>query len=370
MPKINDNKKEKAVFVEILRIIAIIMVIGTHIALPCFEDNIFYKERVIISCFVGDGVAIFWMIMGFFYFNEQEYKSKVKKMSKKILLPLILWSIIYFFFYDFINGDKSFVECFIHNKEEYISIIYDGILKWQNVIKGAEHFWFLYIYILIVIIYPVLNKVREWIDKLNPKKVLASVFILLIINDIGKNQLMNFSHYGINGIFGAILFLLLGYILYKNKEKIKNKKSIAIICAILFIVINILRSFILYNNIIIDLDDRHVVFWYSSFGFINSIMIYYIVSCFFSKTDSKRINIIIENIGNNVFYIYIIHPIVILFLNSYAIRERILGNLSMINGEAIIFEIVYTFIVFSLSLILTEMYTLTKKLIKDFKYRK
>lgn len=367
MLKLDENKKSKDISVEILRIIAIFMVIGTHIALPYFMDNTFYKDRIVISCFVGDGVAIFWVIMGFFYFNNQDYKSKIKKMSKKIMLPLIIWSIIFFYFYRYISGEQTIAGTFIHSGEEYISLLFDGILKWQNVIDGAEHFWFLYIYILLVISFPILNKIREWIDKLDPRKTIISILGLLIVNDIGKNQLMNFSHYGLNGMIAATLLLFLGYILYKNKENIKFKNSIAVISIIVFIIINVLRSYVLYNNVIVNLDDRNVVFWYSAFGFINTIILYYIVNCFSLKIKSLKLNLIIQNIGDNVFYIYIIHPLIIAFFNSCGIRKKILNFLDTVNCKVIIYQIIYTFLVFAFSFILSEIYVLIKKLIKETK---
>ena len=54
--------------VEILRIIAILFVIGTHLKQGFYIDGQLNFIRVLIACFVGDGVAVYWAILGFFYF--------------------------------------------------------------------------------------------------------------------------------------------------------------------------------------------------------------------------------------------------------------------------------------------------------------
>ena len=80
-------KREKDYMVEILRIIAAFMVIGTHVKLGNYATDMPSKSRILISCFVGDGVAIFFSILGCFYLKKS-YTSSIKHLIKKVLIPL------------------------------------------------------------------------------------------------------------------------------------------------------------------------------------------------------------------------------------------------------------------------------------------
>ena len=164
-------KNKKIVFVDLLRILACIIVIICHCKLFLPGDTV-TKPKVILSCLTADGVAIFWMIMGMFYFRDISYKERLKKLFKKIIIPVIIMSIIIFYFYDFLLGNKSLLDSIDHPLNDYISLIKNNFLIWEQ-ITYLGHLWYLYVYILIVLLYPVLNKIREYIDTLDYKKVLA-----------------------------------------------------------------------------------------------------------------------------------------------------------------------------------------------------
>ncbi len=74
--------KRRIGYVDFLRVIASFMVIGTHLKLSVAESPSI--SRIAIACFVSDGVAIFWLIMGMFYFKEMPYKQRLKKWQKKL----------------------------------------------------------------------------------------------------------------------------------------------------------------------------------------------------------------------------------------------------------------------------------------------
>ena len=52
--------------VEFMRILACLMVIGIHTALYALVDSQWILSRVFCYCIVADGVAVFFMITGFF----------------------------------------------------------------------------------------------------------------------------------------------------------------------------------------------------------------------------------------------------------------------------------------------------------------
>ena len=55
--------------VEFMRILACLMVIGIHTALYAQVDGSWIFSRVFFNCIVADGVAVFFMITGFFLFQ-------------------------------------------------------------------------------------------------------------------------------------------------------------------------------------------------------------------------------------------------------------------------------------------------------------
>lgn len=126
-------KQDRDISVEILRIIAILFVIGTHLKQGFYIDGQLDFMRVFIACLVGDGVAVYWAILGFFYFTGKNisYTKRVGQAIKRVVLPLFIYSIIVFYFYDFIFENKDLT--FTHSLAEYKRLIYDGFIKWRIV---------------------------------------------------------------------------------------------------------------------------------------------------------------------------------------------------------------------------------------------
>ena len=126
-------KQDRDISVEILRIIAILFVIGTHLKQGFYIDGQLDFMRVFIACLVGDGVAVYWAILGFFYFTGKNisYTKRVGQAIKRVVLPLFIYSIIVFYFYDFIFENKDLI--LTHSLAEYKRLIYDGFIKWRIV---------------------------------------------------------------------------------------------------------------------------------------------------------------------------------------------------------------------------------------------
>ena len=61
--------------VELMRIFACLVVVGVHTCLSAVSGDSVDKGRLFISCLLADGVAVFWIIMGFFLFGRSDYKK-------------------------------------------------------------------------------------------------------------------------------------------------------------------------------------------------------------------------------------------------------------------------------------------------------
>ena len=88
-------------------------------------------------------------------------------------------------------------------KKDYLNLLYK-ILTFDG-----GHLWFLYVYILIVILYPSFeglnNKIK--IYNINSIKIFLCCLIFLIYNDIFNNKVLCINHHGLNGVIGAIPFI-------------------------------------------------------------------------------------------------------------------------------------------------------------------
>ena len=352
-----NTKNERNLYIDILRIIAILMVIGTHIKLNWLDDFNSSSIRLMITCIVADGVSIFWMIMGMYFFRNISYKNRIKKLFIKIILPLILMSIFTFYFYDFICNFKSINDSISHTKEQYIDIFKNGILLWQNAVSGAEHLWYLYIYIIIVLLAPLLNKIKNKIVKFNYKKIILVFMAILILNDLTFNNLFQFSHYRIHAVLPALIFLYTGYLLINNPPSNKSINKYKILFFIfIFIINNIIRTLLIFNNYPTNSNSDQLFYWYTSFAFISCISLYYFSYFLFSNIkENKKYS----NISQIIFGIYLIHCIIINFFNKIKLNEKIL---TYVNDNAIFYQIIYTIIIFIISFIIIKIIIL----IKDF----
>ena len=78
------KKGHRLLGVELARIIACICVICVHIGLITRNDTGYIKSRLLLSCFIADGVAIFWLIMGFFLFQNDNYLKIIKRTTNNL----------------------------------------------------------------------------------------------------------------------------------------------------------------------------------------------------------------------------------------------------------------------------------------------
>ena len=367
------KQSTKNVVVELLRIIAILFVIGTHVKLPYITGENISKARIFIACFVADGVALFWIITGFYYFRNITYKERIKQLHKRIIIPLIIVSIITFYLNNYISGITNIDNSLHHTKIEYLNILINGILKWQNVIPGADHLWYLYIYIIIVLLYPILNKIKELIDKYDYKKVLFIVLILLFINDLSANNLLELSHHSINGVFTASLFLYSGYLLHKNSYIFLKKQNI-LKGIILFFSINTIRALLICIAIQKHPSYKTLISWHTSFALIGSFALYiFALNINNLLKNNSFLNKCIIHIGTKTMNIYLVHILVLNYLYSKSIPNYILNKFNNLKYNEIIYEILYTTIIFICSLIISEIITLIKyilRIINNNKYLK
>lgn len=282
--------KERDYSISLLRIVAMFMIVGCHIA--SFLNN------NIIAMILNVGVEIFLIISGYLYSNKVIINNKkfIVKRSKKIIKPLIVTTLMYIVFAiltkKIINIKAiPFLLCNFQGLNFLISAI-----KVPQ-IEGLSHTWFLTV---IVLCYLLLILVKELEHRYEYKYSLRGT-VLLILALVGLDLL--FIPLGIQ--LGYFLTFFVGYILGKVELKITNKMYLlSTLIMISSLGIRLLgRHFfdgtIFYANIIVIFTQILLALWF--FFSIKWLISKFIFFDMVSKSD------IVKILDSYSFYIYLTH---------------------------------------------------------------
>lgn len=315
-------EKKRYANIDLLKTIAIIMVIALHSQLfttDFIKDN---KISTYIQYFIRilcEGVAIFILVNGFLLINKKQFDFKKHLLKTlKIFAILVIWSIILTISIQLIYKEPLKIIGIIKN-----IFITDINNKYTGVL------WFLQNLIALYLIYPVLKIVHD-----NNKKVYNYFFIILLIFTMFTNLLSLISNLintkikfeGIKIIITYIskfqilynrnflIFFMLGGYLFENKEKFETKKV-----RIKWIIIGLaawIMSYI-YAIIISKLQNKTYI---GSFNYESIFMPFILIGIFaltFNYKDKNHwYNKFIETVSKNSLGIYLIHIIIIRILNS------------------------------------------------------
>ncbi len=301
-PKITSFKdKENIKEFDILRGYAIIFVVIIH----TFGLVYHYNEGIeylltygIIFIIAQSAVPIFLFISGYFlrlkYVNQNSLKPIFKSRVKKIILPYLLFSIIYLLYNNWrFDQNTNFLE---------------GI--YQILTFSVEfHFWFLGLLISFYIFFPLINRCFE---KFNKVKLLVGSFILQLIwilleistyKQFLFNPDMQVLIFFIKHTFiSYIFYFILGMYFAENYNQIvnksNNKKSLFI--EVLILIPSILLSY----YYIMDLVYFKLITLPLS---IPAIFIFYKISLHLKE---KKIGNLLSFFGRYSYGIYLIHPLI------------------------------------------------------------
>lgn len=339
--------------VELSRILGSLIVIGVHVCLPSFTEWGCDRSRLFISCLVADGVAVFWIITGFFYFNNT-YSKIGHKTLKKIGIPMLVFSVLSFYLSGWLLNDLTLLQSIRHTKEEYINI-FKTLLTWNNPVPAGSHLWYLYTYILLVVIFPILKSFIDYLEAKPEKRIKAYLimsFVFLVINDAASNQLADFSLKSVSALLPASIEVTYGYFLYKNKEFFCRKRWIILAPAI-FLTVNIVRMMIQIKRYAGNLGENSILFWFSSLGVICAACIVIFGFALDSCIKSTGVKTWICRIASYTMLIYIVHTYVNAFLGKYGVTEKInvylLEHVPYVTYD-FIYVVVFTVLVFVISL--------------------
>ena len=345
-------KKRESNF-DLLRILSCIAMIMIHVSARYYialtNPDVFGEKYfnynfyiVVFNTISRFAVPCFVMLSGAFLLSDPKNKDRkyfYKKSIKSILIPVIIFSIGYFIFFE-----NSMIHQIInHNGSK--ELLFEPIKRF---IYGAPyyHMWYMYMLIGLYLIVPDIIKYQENMNEKTRKKVTLFIFVICAISGVMTKTYIN---YGIAKVVLYIGYLLMGY---EIKQKVKNKNNLK---AILFITSGLLTELLLSRfvykyQIGTDLNDmeyiKNILFGIDNFHpfvVISSILI-------FTGFGYLKTNIDLSKIANKTYYIYLFHAVVLFFTEKLAIRT--FG----INIDARIAIPIEILIVFIISYILTNIY--------------
>lgn len=310
-------KKERMIYLDILRIIATYAVILEHLSAQYwYTTDVFSREWSAFNFWDGImrwSVPIFVMISGVLYLDDSRHIN-IKKHCIKLIRAFIFWSAIY----------ALYTACF--NPES------KGLVTWgANFVMGRYHMWFIFMIIGMYISVPIIKRI---ITNNNEMLLFLKICIVVsfiiptvkmildlyckIFNKVVLDQIIDTIFVPYNNLtkdlmLGYIPYFVLGY--YLNKVKLeKNKRKLLYIGAIVAFIITVFFSLKISQLTGVPHSELYGEFILNVF--FQSIGIFVLVK-------NMRLNLsesgkkIIEVIANNCFSIYLMHDLIMNIMNDF-----------------------------------------------------
>ena len=345
-----SNKRDSKI--ELLRIIAMFFILANHyvnhgilqvsksVAYKAYSVNynIFNNLFVSVLSFGGRiGVALFFMITGYFMIN----KNKIS--LKKIFAILFFYAFFYAIIIIPIMIKTDWLDMFSRKNLAYylIGLFFNPICN--------DSWWFVTSYILLILISDKLNKLFHSIKQ--KYKLLFIIFAFIIYNIIAFS--INSKYYSL--VRGIPFYLTGGYICYlKENDKLKEKAIIYLLTAVILWILSGILGIQYYMDI--GRGIVHQRFINSNrvlTGFFNFVSIPIIsISIFLLFINMKSFyNNKINLAAQTVFGVYLLHDSMfsreLLWNKIFNVAEKQWGNsyfiieaLGTIFGLYILFSLI------------------------------
>lgn len=250
---------------ELLRIVAIILIIGHHLSLYSKVNienpiNIAFMDTLVIGGKLG--VILFVIITGYFTVESNYKWKKVIKLEFQILFYSILFLLIFKIFNIEIIGNIGI--------KEIIKNIFPTIFC---------KYWFMTNYILLYIFSPYINKLIKNLEKQELEKLLTIFFVIIIIIPT-----ISTSNLGLDNLIYFVFYYMLGaYIrLYKNENSSHVYAKYVLIFYCLAVLISIVVRYLAQYNLKFNDYARYFS------NKISSIMLFFIAYNIFMSLKNMK----------------------------------------------------------------------------------
>lgn len=300
---------------QMIRGVCILCVILIHTLYINNSLNIEYFN-IFIRRIINFSTGVFIFMAGYFSKFENTILFYKKKISR-VLLPLIIWNIIYLLF---------------HLTDSNITIV--SLIKMFIFVKTAPHLYYIIVLLQLFLLCPILlkfiNKANRSIFLYLPLLITPLYVLLITIYNITLHKTFILYNYW---FFGWISYYYLGLLIrYKEKNSIKIKKiniTVPIICMFFSIVEGIIIKgyYGLYDLAI------------SQLTLSNSL--YCLMVCIYlhSKSNKNISQKLLYNIGMYSYGIYLSHMLFVIFFK----RINSLITLNYYTSIIVLFLLIVVF---------------------------
>lgn len=201
-------EKQKVIRLEVIRIIALFCIVYNHIGYVIFmntEDSLEIIISVVLSVLCKTGVPLFFMISGALLLDREEcwgivYKRRVLRIAEVI----ILFTVFRFFYECYVTKTMSF------SVVQLVKAILTG-----NILHP---YWFLYAYLSILLLLPVLRIIVKNLDEQGMKHLLILIVIFFMV--IPLKALVVKQEWQVSLLLDEkICYMFLGYFIEHKLQK-------------------------------------------------------------------------------------------------------------------------------------------------------
>ena len=317
---INESKRKKRdASVDLLRILACLIVVCVHtndLAVISLD-----KSRIFWAVIFGDGVTIFFLIMGFFLFRGKTLKQLLKKYIISIAIPALVLMIVSEATMPLLKNQMD-IKTWMTNCSVNLLEIIRGFFH-LNATSTTGHIWYVFSYLKVLLFSPILNAIVK--NKKTTYYVIAINLAMLIFKDMKIFFNLNYNVDFFYLLDVSLLLVLIGNEIYQRKEKLKSNRKIALISAILLVFLEIIRLIAQYKLYERGLNNNQFITWHSSFACVGATLISMIFLSISIKNE--KIQNIISYIGERTFVVYLIHPMIIQYFNSHGFLGYLMRKL-------------------------------------------
>ena len=302
-------------WLDILRIIACIMIVMMHSPYPQGNANEYFMSS--LSYFSAPGIGLFFMISGALLLPIRfGIGAFFRKRFSKIVIPVVIWSIIYLFCKQFVSGKSV----------DWVHAIFSMPFSTQ----GPSIFWFIYTLIGLYLLAPILSRWLQLTSRKELEFYLSLWFISLCYPFLKYVVDTNISNTGILYYFsGYVGYFILGYYLKTYPDRISWK--ILVPALIIVIIVPVICKL---QHIEVDFYD---LFWYLSIFVVIQCVFWWKAICSIKQSAfGNKFSQYITELSKMTFGIYLVHIFIMRYLlwsNEYILS---IGNYYLQTATIII----------------------------------
>lgn len=364
------KKSGKDIRVELLRFVSCFMVILTHIRVPDIVNGQPLKSNVLVECLSAVCVGMFFLVTGFFLYNGKKTLGQtIRHFAEKTLLPAVLVVFLTLLFGKWLMGEQGLLSC-INNADipGVLSAILKGLLQMSSDYWGQynAHLWYITEYMKLLLFLPTMliiikfggNKLLLYLAALN--------LCLCIRFDLSNLYgTMDFIPYTEPFLRPSQAVLLIGYLLYQNREKLGTKISTRMYLFAGYAVSLLWMFYAQMRELTMrgEAGVPNFTTWTSGTGMISTILL-----AAFVLSLPKNLGVwtwlgqVLLFLGKLSFPIYLLHYAVIIKLETLGVAVRF-RTLTALSRGGLVYYATYGLLVFAITALLALVIMMIRMLI-------